>query len=86
MMGTFQLRLCDFFDGIFLRLIFGRVQSSDGPKLQLFTEQTRRTPPPQSRWRNGSCPDCYHEHEGPEECGFYLGEGKFCKCPTKRVA
>jgi hypothetical protein len=42
--------------------------------------------PPQSRWREGSCPDCYHEHEGPETCGFYLGEGKFCKCPTKRAA
>lgn len=29
------------------------------------------------------CPDCRHEHEGRDECGHYLGEGKFCKCPTK---
>lgn len=43
-------------------------------------------PSSQSRWRDGACPDCYHEHEGAEECGYYLGEGKFCKCPTKRAA
>jgi hypothetical protein len=29
------------------------------------------------------CPDCDHEHIGREECWFYLGEEKFCRCPSK---
>jgi len=39
---------------------------------------------PQVRWpTNHACPDCFHEHEGREECGHYLGEEKFCHCPSK---
>ena len=37
---------------------------------------------PQRRWDH-LCPDCDHEHEGRETCDRYLGEGRFCKCPSK---
>ncbi len=34
-----------------------------------------------------SCPDCGHEHiPGGDRCGHYLGEGKFCECPSRRAA
>lgn len=29
------------------------------------------------------CPDCDHEHGGRDHCGYYLGEGNICRCPTK---
>ena len=29
------------------------------------------------------CPHCFHEHEGPHECGKYLGEMKCCHCTSK---
>jgi hypothetical protein len=32
------------------------------------------------------CPDCDHEHRSREECGFYLGEGRFCHCESKAAA
>lgn len=42
---------------------------------------------PQVRWPSArTCPDCDHEHEGRDQCGYYLGEGKFCKCPSKVIA
>jgi hypothetical protein len=34
-------------------------------------------------WERHNCPDCGHEHEGKIECGFYLGEEKFCRCESK---
>ncbi len=37
-------------------------------------------------FRDWACPDCDHVHECREECGFYLGEGKFCHCPSRRAA
>lgn len=44
-------------------------------------------PMPQPRWKNNhTCPDCDHEHEGREECAYYLGEGNFCHCPSKVTA
>lgn len=36
--------------------------------------------------RDHRCPDCDHQHETREECGFYLGEGKFCHCPVRAAA
>ncbi len=39
----------------------------------------------QPRWSR-RCPDCDHEHEGRNECSYYLGEGKFCQCETKVTA
>lgn len=53
------------------------------PALELRTAlQTTRTP--QVRWpTEPACPDCDHVHEGRGECGHYLGEEKFCHCPSK---
>lgn len=44
------------------------------------------TEAPQGLRNRHACPECEHEHEGREECGFYLGEGKFCHCPSKVTA
>jgi hypothetical protein len=44
---------------------------------------TRRLQQP--RW-DRTCPDCDHEHEGRNDCGKYLGEGKFCQCESKVTA
>jgi hypothetical protein len=41
--------------------------------------------PAQPRW-DRTCPDCAHEHEGRNDCGKYLGEGKFCQCESKVTA
>jgi len=32
------------------------------------------------------CPECKHEHRDRNECGAYLGEGKFCHCESKVMA
>ena len=36
--------------------------------------------------RDHTCPDCQHEHGLGETCRYYLGEGKFCECPSRRAA
>lgn len=35
---------------------------------------------------NRTCPDCRHEHEGKDECGYYLGEMKSCRCTSQVLA
>jgi len=45
-----------------------------------------RTPPPQLRYDPPSCPDCFHVHGQKDKCGYYLGEGNFCHCPSKAAA
>jgi hypothetical protein len=43
-------------------------------------------PPAQPRWDH-TCPDCHHEHAPRGDvCGEYLGEGKFCHCPSRVAA
>jgi len=37
--------------------------------------------------RDQVCSECGHEHSPcMETCRFYLGEGKFCECPSRRAA
>lgn len=56
-------------------------------RLECGTGTKVTSPAPQRRYsRSFTCPDCDHEHEGREECGKYLGEGKFCHCPSKVAA
>jgi hypothetical protein len=54
--------------------------------LECGTRSKVTPPPPQQRWNPRICPDCDHEHEGREECGKYLGENRFCHCPSKVAA
>lgn len=61
-----------------------RLTRASAPELSLRQELVPpRSPAPPRRYNARGCPDCDHEHEGREECGKYLGEGKFCHCPTK---
>ncbi len=68
-----------------------RTKAAPGaPSLELRLEQIPRTPPAQVRC-DPTCPDCIHVHEGRviagrQECGHYLGEGKFCPCESKVTA
>lgn len=69
----------------------GRLSSpATGPELSIGLEAGTglkvMPPAPQTRWKTFACPDCFHVHEGREECGYYLGEERFCRCPSKVVA
>lgn len=60
--------------------VFSAMEFRTGTKVTL-------PPPPQPRYLSErTCQDCFHEHEGRDECGFYLGEGRFCHCPSKVAA
>jgi hypothetical protein len=66
----------------------GKLSDSTEPSsaLELRAGTSTTSPAPQKRWKSRACPDCDHEHEGREECGFYLGEERFCHCPSKADA
>jgi hypothetical protein len=63
----------------------GTVFPASTKVLQMAESRPRVTPMPQRRWDH-VCPDCDHEHEEREKCNRYLGEGKFCQCPSKVTA
>jgi hypothetical protein len=63
----------------------GTVFPPSAKVLQMAESKPKVTPMPQRRWDH-VCPDCDHQHEEREKCNRYLGEGRFCQCPSKVTA
>jgi len=76
--GRYLSTIGDFADA--LRLLAERIRTPEPEPVRTFGNHQLRV---RGRITDPTCPDCVHEHEGREECGKYLGEGKFCHCPTK---
>jgi hypothetical protein len=80
-------RINDLMDfKIFLCELAEAWRMAEFPDGTIFPRSAKVTPMPQRRCRDHVCPDCDHEHEEREKCNRYLGEGRFCQCPSKVTA
>ena len=80
----FKLLLCELAEAWRMAEFPNGTIFPPGLKVQQIQNRSSRSgaAKPQRRWDH-VCPDCDHEHEGRETCDRYLGEGRFCKCPSK---